>query len=588
MNNEFTNYLREGFRPLLCKGYNSASNPSRDYKTAKQPAREGFTKADYQIPTANELDSWIDQQGWVGWVIPKGHIAIDLEDSIASSYIERLCQLKGIEPAIHNTNKGKHFFFRIPNDLPAASKVYTKSGVPCTYRVGGKNQVILAPINGRTWACWKTLSELPELPQELFPYNRNNKIEVLRCLSWIIGEHIRAKTLHGYDDVDTGYMAFLIDRGFAYEQVLEAFQLVFTGDYDHRQTSDMFERTKAKMRNGETIKGPGSFFRKIQDMGLKDVEVFIRQLPFKSDSNGETIIKVVSISELLTLKLPPRSNILNPWLPLQGICMIHAPRGFGKTFIAMGIGVATASGGRFLKWEAPQPYGVLYIDGEMPAVTVQERLSAIIASQDKEPIAPFKIITPDLQDHSMPDLSTFQGQTAIEPHLENISLVIVDNLSTLCRQGRENESESWIPMQEWALNLRRRKVSTLFVHHSGRSGQQRGTSKREDVLDTMICLKHPGDYRQEDGARFEVHFEKSRGIYGDDVRPFEAKLITGPEGLLTWATKDVEDSLTEKVADLLNEGIPQSEIAELLGVAKGTVSKHKNKAVSLGLLRANK
>lgn len=307
----------------------------------------------------------------------------------------------------------------------------------------------------------------------------------------------------------------------------------------------------------------------------------------KNNNNGSSpySIRAVSISELLTLELPPRTNILSPWLPMQGVCMIYGPRGTGKTFVAMGVAIAVASGGGFLKWLSPQPYGVLYIDGEMPAVTVQERLSSIIESSDKEPIMPFRIITPDLQDHAMPDLSTIGGQSAIEQHLENISLVIIDNLSTLCRQGRENESESWIPMQEWALNLRRRKISTLFVHHSGRSGQQRGTSKREDVLDTMVCLRRPGDYRQEDGARFEVHFEKSRGIYGDDVKPFEAKIINGNGGLLTWAFKDVEESLTEKVADLLNEMIPQSEIAELLGVSKGTVSKHKHKAASLGLLR---
>lgn len=306
------------------------------------------------------------------------------------------------------------------------------------------------------------------------------------------------------------------------------------------------------------------------------------------DNGSNSSCNAISIADFLTLELPPRTNILNPWLPLQGVCMIHAPRGTGKTFVAMGIGLAAASGGKFLKWEAPQPYGVLYIDGEMPAVTVQERLSAIIASSEKEPIAPFIIITPDLQKQFMPDLATIEGQAAIEPHLEGVSLVIVDNISTLCRQGRENEAEGWIPLQGWALDLRRRKISTLFVHHSGRSGQQRGTSKREDVLDTMISLKHPADYRAEDGARFEVCFEKSRGIYGDSVAPFEAKATTGPDGLLAWTFRDVEDSLTDKVAEHLNNSIPQHEIAEMLGVAKGTVSKHKNKAAAMGLLTGGK
>jgi hypothetical protein len=124
----------------------------------------------------------------------------------------------------------------------------------------------------------------------------------------------------------------------------------------------------------------------------------------------------------------------------------------------------------------------------------------------------------------------------------------------------------------------------LFIHHEGKAGLQRGTSRREDVLDTTIKLKRPGDYRPDEGARFEVHFEKSRGIYGDDVKPFEAKLTADQDGKQMWTMKDLEESLTERVANLLNDGVPQHEIPELLNVAKGTVSKHKRKAQELGLL----
>lgn len=242
------------------------------------------------------------------------------------------------------------------------------------------------------------------------------------------------------------------------------------------------------------------------------------------------------------------------------------------------------SGGNFLKWKSNKPYGVLHLDGEMPAVTLQERYCQFISSNDLETTAPLRIITPDLQEFGMPDLSTYEGQQALEPHLEGISLVIADNISTLCRGGRENEAESWLPVQEWALTLRTRGISVLFVHHAGKAGLQRGTSRREDVLDTVISLKRPADYRPDEGARFEVHFEKSRGIYGDDVKPFEAVLITGIDGKQQWVVKDLEESTTEKVVKLLNEGMSQNEIAEELKISKGTVSKHKQKAKNRKLL----
>ena len=54
--------------------------------------------------------------------------------------------------------------------------------------------------------------------------------------------------------------------------------------------------------------------------------------------------------------------------------------------------------------------------------------------------------------------------------------------------------------------LRRRGVSVLIVHHAGKGGEQRGTSRREDVLDTSISLRRPSDYLPTEGARFEVHY----------------------------------------------------------------------------------
>lgn len=294
-------------------------------------------------------------------------------------------------------------------------------------------------------------------------------------------------------------------------------------------------------------------------------------------------VTAISIADLLRMEIPDRETIVSPWLPDQGLSMIYGWRGIGKTHVSLGTGVAVASGGSFLKWKAPAPKGVLFIDGEMPAKTLQERLADIIAKAETEPTAPLRIITPDLQEFGMPNLADFEGQENIEPYLDGVSLIILDNISTLCRGGRENDAESWIPVQEWALRMRARGFSILFIHHGGKGGGQRGTSKREDVLDTVISLKRPADYTPDQGACFEVHYEKARGCFGDEVKPFEAKLT--PEG---WAMKDLEESLTEKIAVLLNEGVPQIEIAELLGVVKGTVSKHKKKAVNLQLVQGEK
>ena len=110
----------------------------------------------------------------------------------------------------------------------------------------------------------------------------------------------------------------------------------------------------------------------------------------------------------------------------------------------------------------------------------------------------------------MPNLATPAGQALLDPLLSGVSLIVIDNISTLASAGHDNDAESWTPVQGWLLKLRRRGLSVLLIHHAGKGGQQRGTSRREDVLDTVIALRHPADYMPTEGARFNVHIEKAR------------------------------------------------------------------------------
>jgi hypothetical protein len=55
--------------------------------------------------------------------------------------------------------------------------------------------------------------------------------------------------------------------------------------------------------------------------------------------------------------------------------------------------------------------------------------------------------------------------------------------------AKENDADSWTPMQNWLLAQRRAGKSVLVIHHSGKSGAQRGTSRREDTLDTARYRK---------------------------------------------------------------------------------------------------
>lgn len=310
-------------------------------------------------------------------------------------------------------------------------------------------------------------------------------------------------------------------------------------------------------------------------------EILFKTPDYKPEIKKERL-RVVTIDEFLTMKLPEREMILSPFLPSQGLCLLYAKRGVGKTHVAIGIAYAVAVGGHFLKWEATKPRKVLYIDGEMPAAAMQERLRRISVSEELKPPAPdyLRLITPDLQDGPMPDLSTLQGWAMLKELVGDSELIIIDNLSSLFRSGVENEAESWQPVQDWALEMRRNGKTIIFVHHAAKGGQQRGTSKKEDTLDTVIVLKQPQDYRSDQGACFEVNFEKTRHFAGSDAAPFKVQLKELPDGLWEWVISEPADEDLDviAVAKAVNEGHTIEQIMKQTGLTKSQVETRKKKA----------
>lgn len=293
----------------------------------------------------------------------------------------------------------------------------------------------------------------------------------------------------------------------------------------------------------------------------------------------------VSLEDFLSLDIPPRTYIVEPIISEQGLIMIYAWRGTGKTYLVLYLLAVIASGSPFLKWTVNKPVGCLYIDGELPASDLQLRYQQIIAGLDNEICKPVKIIPLGLQDNGMPDISTPEGQAAYEQYItDDIQVIVIDNLTTLARTGRENEGESWLSIQSWALKLRAKGKTVIFIHHSGKNREQRGTSRREDTLDTVICLKQPSDATYQDG-RFEIHFEKNRNFTGADAVPIEVQMTKQQSGAMTFTWKASETSVFDKVVSLYKDGLTSpTDIAEELKINKSTASRHISKARIEGLI----
>jgi RecA-family ATPase len=295
--------------------------------------------------------------------------------------------------------------------------------------------------------------------------------------------------------------------------------------------------------------------------------------------------KLIALNDFKNLKLAKRHMILAPWMPEGSINMIFADRGIGKTFFSLSCALAIANGNEFLSYSAEVPASVLYLDGEMQATAIQERL--YLLSGGKETKAPLTLYTPDCQENDYtPDLGTEEGRSQINELIEavNPKVIFIDNISTFDRSGNENEAESWAPIQAWAIQHRKKGRSIIFVHHANKEGKQRGSHKKEDVMDAVIRLKRPEDFVQgEGGTKIVVQYTKARHLSGEAAQDLEATLCDDG-ALLKWEWQQ-GDVVYRQAVEMMKDGISLRDIAEELGIGKSTVGRWKNRAQSEDLLK---
>ena len=202
-------------------------------------------------------------------------------------------------------------------------------------------------------------------------------------------------------------------------------------------------------------------------------------------------LPVLSVSELMAIDLPDRPRFL-PWLPKGGLVQVFGPRGIGKTYFTLGLAIALVTGDKFLRWDISEATGVLIVDGEMALGDLRERLTTLLPGK---PASSLEILSHEhvfrVQERDL-NLGIPEWQDGLKAYLENrpdIGVIVLDNLSCLLPGVAEDKRDDWavkvLPFLIW---LRNRGVAVVLVHHAGKGGEQRGTSAREDSLDTVIRL----------------------------------------------------------------------------------------------------
>lgn len=252
-------------------------------------------------------------------------------------------------------------------------------------------------------------------------------------------------------------------------------------------------------------------------------------------------------TSFLALNIPEKRHIIAPYLREGDIAMIVARPGTGKTHFATTMAVSVASGvDAFGFMAVPSKRRVLYVDGEMSARDMQDRLRKICNGMGVTlEQGYFQLVTPDRQSGAMPNLATPEGQSAIDCLVSVADFVVIDNLSCLCRVEDENDAGSWTPILAWLLDLRRRGKCVVLLHHTNSQGGQRGTTKKLDNLDLVFFLEKP---KNRFDCCFNVTFGKGRHLTPAQLKPFQLELY--PDGdTFSWNRSELSNAELNKQQD---------------------------------------
>lgn len=328
------------------------------------------------------------------------------------------------------------------------------------------------------------------------------------------------------------------------------------------------------------------------------------------------------VTDIEKMPEPDIEYLIEPWLPKGSIVMVHGITGGGKSYFIQHQTYNLALGQSVGPFFVNQPRRVLYIDAEMGRVTIDRRMRSLARAYGRDTERRFLYWAPSMTPKDAGVVlnildPTVQGE--IEAMVEDLGaeIVVIDNVRSSAPGMDENDAKSWGPLNDWFRRVRDRLgVTILWVHHDNKAVEGRsyaGSSNALTASEVVVQVKNWAEDRR-DGARVLMgewkfgHVDED-GVWHDrpsnefslthgiDIsytknREFDpsihkkASLIYVSDNvreltrMLGYADSPLHDegvkaqlSLMEQAYAAAKSGVPQKEIAVMLGVAQGTVSK---------------
>ena len=214
------------------------------------------------------------------------------------------------------------------------------------------------------------------------------------------------------------------------------------------------------------------------------------------------------LGEFVEKNYPPIIYYLHPLSSTEQLVQWFGLPGEGKTLFCADKGWHESQGLDFMDFkfnkEIKIPPPVLYVEGEMSAAQLQERICKII-DRDKDKIYDlnnFEIaVLREQPNENFTKLIHEEGRKKVELSAEALfkrrgvkPIIYIDNIRMLMGMFDEKDSTPWIPFIGWLGQMRARGYTVKFVHHSTNTGEKAsGSGLKEANLNLNVQLSLPKD-----------------------------------------------------------------------------------------------
>ncbi len=327
----------------------------------------------------------------------------------------------------------------------------------------------------------------------------------------------------------------------------------------------------------------------------------LKPVTVKDDQNTDTPkvkpqgLKTLTLNKFIEREYPPINYYMYPIISNECLGMIFALPGKGKTLFALELAWRCSQGLDFMHWkfnDLVKPPPVLYVEGEMSAKQVQDRVTSMVDRDNG--IKDFDLdnfhiaVLKEQPDENYQKLKTPEGRLNVQNSADEIfrmtgrkPIIFLDNVRFLMGNFNEKEGQDWIDFVLWLATLRAKGYSTYFLHHAVNTGEKAsGSGYQDSNLDVNIKLSQPDensatDHSSDHFTQIQFEFKKMRENVIGQMTPF-IMVVDRNKG--TWSKFPVLNKTERKIQSMLADGKEAKDIiSDKEGMSKCNVYKTINK-----------